>query len=266
MNGLLTWSVIPALIFYLIGAYQALLSLQGARQHRMFESTVVRALAVGLHGLAIWSAIQSADHISLGIALMLTCVGFAMALVLLLNQLRRPMNHLDVFVFPLSGLSLLLFAVLPATGMVRVALPTPLFIHIILSLLGYSILALAALQALYLALFDRLARTGRTLPKGLALDSIEQMLFESIWLGMIALSLGILTGFAFIDSYDVRGIIHHTFITITAWLIFAVLLWGRLRAGWRGSQAGWWTLAGFGILALGYFGSKLVIEVLIPQT
>ncbi|MEK9748357.1 MAG: hypothetical protein VW333_06535, partial [Pseudomonadales bacterium] len=80
MNGLLTWSVIPALIFYLIGAYQALLSLQGARQHRMFESTVVRALAVGLHGLAIWSAIQSADQISLGIALMLTCVGFAMAL------------------------------------------------------------------------------------------------------------------------------------------------------------------------------------------
>ena len=149
--------------------------------------------------------------------------------------------------------------------MVRVELPTPLFIHIILSLLGYSVLALAALQALYLALFDRLVRGGRTLPTGLALESIEQMLFESIWLGMIALTLGILTGFAFIEGYDVRGMIHHTAITVGAWLIFAVLLWGRLRAGWRGSQAGWWALAGFGLLALGYFGSKFVIEVIMTQ-
>ena len=76
---------------------------------------------------------------------MLTCVGFAMATVLVLNQLRKA-SHLEVFVFPLSAVSLALFGLLPNTGLVRLDLPTPLFVHIVLALLAYSVMA--ALQAL----------------------------------------------------------------------------------------------------------------------
>ena len=66
---------------------------------------------------------------------MLACVGFAMATVLVLNQLRKAASHLEVFVFPLSAVSLALFGLLPNTGLVRLDLPTPLFVHIVLALL-----------------------------------------------------------------------------------------------------------------------------------
>ena len=113
---------------------------------------------------------------------------------------RKAASHLEVFVFPLSAVSLVLFGLLPNTGLVRLDIPTPLFVHIVLALLAYSVLALAALQALYLASFDRLVKSGNRLPADLSLNTIEETLFESIWLGMIALTLGIISGFVFIEG------------------------------------------------------------------
>ena len=48
-----------------------------------------------------------------------------------------------------------------------------------------------------------------------------------------------------------------------AWVVFSVLLWGRNRLGWRGHKAIRWTLAGFCLLMLAYFGSKLVREYIL---
>ena len=48
-----------------------------------------------------------------------------------------------------------------------------------------------------------------------------------------------------------------------AWVVFAVLLWGRQQLGWRGHKAIRWTLAGFCLLMLAYFGSKLVREFIL---
>ena len=48
-----------------------------------------------------------------------------------------------------------------------------------------------------------------------------------------------------------------------AGVVFGILLWGRHFRGWRGSNAIRWTLAGFLLLMLAYFGSKLVREFLL---
>jgi len=50
-----------------------------------------------------------------------------------------------------------------------------------------------------------------------------------------------------------------------AWLVFGVLLIGRVRYGWRGRSAVGWTLGGFGVLALAYFGSKFVLEYVLGR-
>nr|NIM71467.1 hypothetical protein [Xanthomonadales bacterium]NIN60626.1 hypothetical protein [Xanthomonadales bacterium]NIN75978.1 hypothetical protein [Xanthomonadales bacterium]NIO14333.1 hypothetical protein [Xanthomonadales bacterium]NIP13019.1 hypothetical protein [Xanthomonadales bacterium] len=44
------------------------------------------------------------------------------------------------------------------------------------------------------------------------------------------------------------------------------LLWGRLVRGWRGRLAVRLTLAGVAFLLLSYFGSKLVLEVLLHRS
>jgi len=90
-------------------------------------------------------------------------------------------------------------------------------------------------------------------------------LFELLTAGLVFLSLSIVTGFIYLADLSQSGLVHHTFITMAAWIVFAVLIWGRYQLGWRGSLASRWTLAGFALLLLGYFGSKIVLEVILTR-
>ena len=54
-------------------------------------------------------------------------------------------------------------------------------------------------------------------------------------------------------------------LSICAWAVLGILLAGRWRFGWRGRTAIRWTFAGYAILMLAYFGSKLVLEVLLDR-
>ncbi len=60
-----------------------------------------------------------------------------------------------------------------------------------------------------------------------------------------------------------QRLVHKTILSCLAWTVFAVLLFGRWQFGWRGRKAVHWTLGGFAILVLAYFGTKVVIEVLL---
>jgi ABC-type uncharacterized transport system permease subunit len=44
-----------------------------------------------------------------------------------------------------------------------------------------------------------------------------------------------------------------------------VLLLGRFRFGWRGRKALRWTFAGYILLGLSYFGSKLILENILGK-
>ena len=52
---------------------------------------------------------------------------------------------------------------------------------------------------------------------------------------------------------------------VLAWVVFGVLLFGRWRFGWRGRMARNWTLSGFALLGLAYFGSKIVLESILGR-
>jgi len=119
-----------------------------------------------------------------------------------------------------------------------------LALHVLLSLLAYALLTLAAAQAVVLSAQERLLHSRR--PGGLirALPPLETM--ERLLFGLI------LVGFA-----------HKTVLAVVAWLVYLVLLVGHWRLGWRGRTAVRWTLAGFFFLFLSYFGSKYVLEILL---
>ncbi|MDG1114591.1 MAG: cytochrome c biogenesis protein CcsA [Pseudomonadales bacterium] len=227
-------------------------------------SITLGLIACGGHGFLLKTSLFQGDAVSLGLLPMLSVTAFAMSLVIALNQIRRPMNHIAQLVFPLAGLILLIQTVYTGHGPVRVDVAPALTLHIVLSILAYSLLALGALQALYLTWHDqRMKKKHSGAALFLPIQTLDTLLFESIWIGLIALTLAIGTGFLFMDSRAVPGLIHHTILTAMAWLVFVVLLWGRYRLGWRGSLAAAWTLLGFLLLALGYFGSKFVVEVVL---
>ena len=92
---------------------------------------------------------------------------------------------------------------------------------------------------------------------------METMLFEAIWVGEILLTIAIASGFFYVDNLFAQHLAHKTLLSCLAWIVFGTLLWGRHFRGWRGSNAIRWTLAGFLLLMLAYFGSKLVRAFLL---
>ena len=132
-------------------------------------------------------------------------------------------------------------------------------LHVLTSMLAYSLLTLASAQAILLAVQDNHLRRHhpggfiRALPP---LQTMESLLFEMIGVGFALLSVALVTGFIYLEDMFAQHLVHKTVLSIAAWCAFAVLLWGRWRFGWRGRTAIRWTLGGFIALMLAFFGSK----------
>ena len=72
-------------------------------------------------------------------------------------------------------------------------------------------------------------------------------------------------GFPAIDNLSEQHLIHKVVFSVIAWVVFAILLFGRYRFGWRGPTASRWTLTGTGFLVLAYFGSQFVLEYVLQR-
>lgn len=191
------------------------------------------------------------------------------ALLLLLASLNKPIEKLGIAIFPLAILMLTLTMLFPETDRGLERYGWPMTTHIFTSIIAFSLLNIAALQAIFLALHERQLRKHPprkiilTLPP---LQTMETLLFQMITTGVIFLTVSLLSGFAFVDNLFAQHLAHKTVLSILAWLIFSALLFGRLRYGWRGQTATKWTLAGFVLLLLAYFGSKFVLELILNKS
>lgn len=183
--------------------------------------------------------------------------------LLMLSTLRWPLVSLGILVYPIAGLCAALFG-LTANSQDNPAstFSLPLQLHIISSVFAYSMLSLAGLQAIILAIQDHQLhhhKPGgfvRSLPP---LQTMERLMFRVIGAGFILLSLALLSGFIVVDQWFTHKII----FSMIAWLIFATLLIGRWKAGWRGRKAIRFILSGISFLILAFFGSKLVLELIL---
>ena len=140
--------------------------------------------------------------------------------------------------------------------------------HVLSSVIAYSMFALAAVQVILLAIQDRALRGHkvagfvRSLPP---LQTMEALLFQMIALGFIILSFSLLTGAIYITDVFAQHLAHKTVLSIIAWLVFAILLWGRWKFGWRSRKAFAWTLGGFIVLGLAYPVTKFILEIILNR-
>ena len=94
---------------------------------------------------------------------------------------------------------------------------------------------------------------------------MEGMMFGAINIGFIGLTLALFSGLIFVDNLFAQHLAHKTILSLLSWAVFGTLALGRWRLGWRGRTALRWVLGGFVILALAYFGSKIVLELLLDR-
>jgi ABC-type uncharacterized transport system permease subunit len=141
-------------------------------------------------------------------------------------------------------------------------------IHIVFSLLSAGFLTLAAIQAVATAALERMLRQPGQMQRAMRLpplQTMERLLFQLIFFGFFLLSLTLLSGLLFVHNLFAQHLVHKTVLSFIAWIIFGVLLWGRVRHGWRGRTAIRWALSGYGALILAYFGSKLILEQVLGR-
>jgi ABC-type uncharacterized transport system permease subunit len=260
---------ILALILYIGIAIAQFLRLRNPE--RKIHNQILGAgfLAVTLHGIEVYADIIRPDGTNIGIFAMASLIAWSAAVTVLLSSLRKPLDNLFIFLFPLAALSIKFALLNSEPTFLKETVGDQIFAHILLSILSYSFLTIAAFHALILLYANRLLKSpGKmSLLKALPpLQTMEVLLFELLWVGAIFLTLTIASGFLFLDDMFAQRLAHHTIITLAAWVVYAILLWGRYRLGWRGSTAINWTLAGFFLLLLGYFGTKLVIEIILHRT
>lgn len=224
-------------------------------------------LAVLLHAWLLTGDIFQAGGIDLGFFNALSLTGWLVVCMMLLMALRQPVENLGIGLLPIAALVIctkLLFADDTEGSVLSLGVQ----LHVLFSVTAYGMLALAATQSLLLALQN--ARLHQHHPGGIVralppLALMEILLFRMIGAGFLLLSLSLITGFIYIDDLFAQSLVHKTALSIAAWCLFAVLLGGRLRYGWRGKIAVRWTLSGFSLLILAYFGSKLVLELLLNR-
>ncbi len=231
-----------------------------------------RALSLGLAAVAVLAhfAVLIGTHrggVDLHFFAALSLVGACIAALCLLVNLSRPVATLGVIVFPLAAL-LLGVDVLLAPSTQPLTMEWQIKLHVIFALLGFSVLSIAALLAILLALQERALRQRhfdglvRALPP---LTLTEALMFQLIGAGFILLTLTLITGILFVTNLFDQNLAQKTVLSIVAWAVFGALLFGRWRYGWRGRRAVQLTLAGMTVLLLAFFGSKLVLELILQR-
>ncbi|UIX81377.1 cytochrome C assembly family protein [Xylella fastidiosa] len=215
----------------------------------------------GYHFLVV---LGNAGAVDMHFFSVLSMTFFVMSGLTILFSTHVGMGTVGVVVFPLAGL---LLAVYHGYG----HSPSPelgwrVELHACLALLGYATLGIAALLAMMLWFRERALRRRNVhhwhgaLPP---LTELEKLLFRTITFGFILLTFTVFTGFLFVRDFLEQKLLHKSVLSVLSWVIFGGLLIGRWRYGWRGIKAVHWTLTAMMFLVLAFFGSKLMIELML---
>lgn len=241
-------------------------------ERRQFRKTGLWFAAVGvlLHGLSLSHAIDTPAGWDANFVNMLSLAALLIMGTLVATAAAwARAGEACIIAAPGAALCVALQWLLPVDSLILGEITVTVRLHIVSSLLAYSLLSIAAINALMLAAQDyalrhpRLVRRLEFLPP---LTVIETIMFRLILAGWLLLTLSLATGLIFVDNLFAQHLVHKSVLSMLSWLLFGLLLLGRWRLGWRGRRAVRWTLIAMTVLALAYFGSKLVLEVLLDRS
>ncbi|HTV96005.1 MAG TPA: cytochrome c biogenesis protein CcsA [Steroidobacteraceae bacterium] len=253
------------LALYAASAWVMLRSVSNSRLLPLAWALTLGALAV--HSEAIVRLMHDLGPYSIGLLEAISMLAWTLAVVACFISMEKQYRAIGAILLALAACG----AALTGVGHVFKEGNThgwELTAHILLSMAAAALLLAAAVSALVLVFLDKRLHSRRIadLPSILPpLDALEKVMFRLIGTGFGILTLALLTGFVFVTNLRAQHLEHKIVLSCIAWVLFGILLIGRIRYGWRGRPAVLWTLSGFGCLILSYFGSKFVLEYLLGR-
>lgn len=230
-------------------------------------SVVLLTTALLGHAVALYPHIFTLYGLNFNLFNVLSLISLLFVFFYVLFSLYRPILSLGILAAPtgLAGATLGFVGRAPYRPLTEVSLG--LEAHILLSFAAYCVLLMAAVQALFLRLQIRELKHQSIhrfwVNKLPSLQSMESLLFDMILMGFVLLSLALGLGFIYVQDLMAQHIAHKTVFSVLSWLLFGALLLGHWRLGWRGKRAANITIYAFILLAMGFVGSKFVLEMII---
>ena len=262
--------MIFAIILFVLYALSAWAMLRSVKQPRLEPiAWILILIALIGHSDVIIMMMRVNARFSIGLLEAMSLLGWTLAVLACLISIDRQNRVLGAILMLSAAVGAVAGTGLGGAG--RYAEATvgwELTAHILLSMGAAALLFAAAVTAILLVILDRRLRTRRIVDLSSALpplDALEKIMFRLVAAGFGLLTLALITGFVFVTNFFTQNLVQKTVLSLIAWLVFGVLLIGRLRFGWRGRSAVRWTLSGFGILAVAYFGVKFVLEDLFGR-
>lgn len=249
------------IIFYGIATiWQAVLSNKSYTK-LAYGSWVLGVLAVILHAALLhrWIDVNAGQNLTP--FNLVSLVDWLVAVLILIGMLNKPIGNLTLLIFPIAAVSIILALIFPQVEIMNTVATPKTLVHILLSTVAFSVLCIAALQAIMINLQEYALRTNRTnkffqlLPP---LEIMEKLLFQMLVLGFILFTLVVGTSIWFFPCCENGFLGSKLLISIIAWLVFAVIFCGHLFFGWRGKQLIRWTISGVTIVAITFFWSEIL--------
>jgi len=220
-----------------------------------------------LHALlALWSV---ADHgPRFGFAPALSVTAWLVVGVYLADRRLVPQANARRALALLGAGTVIMAALFPGTALHPSASPW-MPMHLALGIASYGLFGAAVTHAWVMMNAERNMRRGVQGDSALPLLTLERLTYRFASAGFVLLSATLLAGLLFGEQLYGAGKVwrwdHKSVFSVLSWAVFAVLLVGRARFGWRGRQAVRFLYFGAILLLLAYVGSRFVIEVVLGR-
>lgn len=222
--------------------------------------------AVAVHGALIAILLAERGVNSLSFLTVLSIIAWLLGLFSVFRGRQLASLMLRPAIFGFAIVSVLLLQVIPESSGIQGTMTAGLAVHIILSMIAFSLLVLAALYAGQILYLNRVLkqRSSRALDKHLPpLMAVEQYFFRLLTAGTVVLTLAIIAGVLFVDGLFAKGQIHKTVLSFAAWLGFGGIVVAHATRGLRGKPIVLLTLIAATLLTLAYFGSRFVRDIIL---
>ena len=260
-----------AVACYLIGAVWLGVTAYRTNSHEgrggRIAAVAIASVGAAVHAAALMEERRLVPSAALSVGDTAAIVGFVIAVTAIVMALRQRFRGM-------AALLLAIAAVLEAAfseGARQFSVGRPgweLAFHVAMATTAFAFLTIGMALAIAQVIVDRRLRSRK--PLGwlrilTPIESLESGCFQSILAGFAVLTLALVSGAFFVENLFAQHLVHKVALAILAWIVFGVLLLGRLRFGWRGRKALNWTLAGYILLGLSYFGSKFILEDILGK-
>ena len=227
------------------------------------------SLGLVLHALVLYQDMITPMGMNYDVFVLMSFTSGLMLFLSLIFSSFRPILALNLIGIPVAATGLIMGFCLSSQQRFIEQNSLGLDIHIILSLSAYAVLLMATIQAIILWFQNRELKNKQKkriwvnlLP---SFQAMEALLFDLLKTGFILLTIALGFGFFTIDNFFAQHLAHKTAFSLISWIVYGALLIGHYQFGWRGQKAIRFTLLGFFLLALGFVGSKFVLEMILGK-